>query len=250
MIKKYIIFDLDETLGFFTELSVIWSCLQKIYNVNGQKSFDELCQLFEKEYFRPGIFETLNYLKQIENSVNVVLYTNNTGSLMWLRHIISFLERRSNAKGLFNKIVPGFRPNLTGPYDRRTFNKTYDEILRCAEIPSDAKIIFFDDVAHPGMIHKNVTYIKVRPFSHPMRSSYIVEKLQKSYFGFIDYGTTIYIQNSIRRFHHEYAHYMKHCGNTRVVKNDIFVRLRRFMKDTKKTMKKKQPSNNKTKKNY
>lgn len=237
---KYVVFDLDETLGFFTELSVIWGCLQTTYKVSGQKAFDNLCHLFEKEYFRPGIFSVMNYLYSKRDEVRVVLYTNNTGSIQWLNHIITFLEKRSKAPGLFYKIVPGFRSGLTGPYDRKTFEKTYIEIVRCASIPKNAKIIFFDDISHPKMLHKNVTYIHVKPYSHPMRSTSIIDKLQKSYFSFINYSSAIYLKKCIHRFHIQYAEYMRHQGNTRISKMDIFVPVRRFIIGPKKTAKKRE----------
>ena len=235
---KYVVFDLDETIGYFTELSIIWGCLQTIYKVSGQKAFDELCYLFEKEYFRPGIFSTMNYLYSKSDTTRVVLYTNNNGSIQWINHIISFLERRSKAPGLFHRIVPGFRPRLSGPHDRRTFEKTYAEIMRCANIPKNTKIIFFDDVSHPKMLHKNVTYIHVKPYSHSMRSSTIIDKLQKSYFNFINYSSALYIRNCIRKYHHQYFEHMKHHGNTRITKTDIYIPLRRFLIGPKKTAKK------------
>ena len=62
MPDKYIVFDLDETLGYFTEIGIIWNCLKTSYNISGQRYFDKLCETFEKEYFRPGIFKALNYI--------------------------------------------------------------------------------------------------------------------------------------------------------------------------------------------
>lgn len=251
MTPKYIVFDLDETLGYFTEMSIIWGCLQSIYKVKGQKSFDELCIVFEKHYFRPGIFSVLKYLKSKGDAVRVVLYTNNTGSMEWLKHIISYLERRSEAEGLFDKIIPGYNPKLKGPKHRVSFEKTYSEITRCADIPKNAKIVFFDDVHHPGMIHKNIKYIRVRPFCNPISSSAIISMLQKSYFGFMNFSSNIYLKDCIHTFHLQYAH---HLVTTHVSTNDIMIPLKRFLREPKKTAKKRHSNssrrkNSKTRKN-
>jgi len=256
MNQKYVIFDLDETLGFFTELGIIWNCLTSHQAVTGQKCFDELCLLFEKEIFRPGIFSALNLLKINRKHVKVILYTNNNGGIEWLNHIISFMERRINARGLFSKIIPGYDPNLKEKDSRKTFDKTYSEIIRCADIPRDAKIIFFDDLIHPEMKHKNVTYIRVKPFCVPLKPSYVINKLQRSFFGFINYSNMIYLRNCIDKYHTYYAGHLLERTNNKVSNTDIFIPLIKFLNEKDKippipckTKKNKKSSKNKTKKN-
>ena len=234
---KYVIFDLDETLGYFTELGIIWNCLQTIHNVKGDKPFFELCSLFEKEYFRPGIFKALHYLKNQGSAVKVILYTNNTGEISWLRLILKYMEKRANANGLFHTIVPGYKPNMTGITARTSFDKTYDEIRRCARIPADAKIIFFDDLKHNGMVHHNVTYRHVKPFFQPLRPTYIVSRLQKGYFGFLDYGTNSYLYKCIRNFHTYYLTNGHHMKSTRVTDTDVINPLKKFLRPNKSTAK-------------
>ena len=233
---KYVVFDLDETLGFFTELGVIWNCLETVSNASGQKSFNELCRVFEKDYFRPGIFNSMRFLKEQGNDLKVVLYTNNTGSLTWLKLILQYIEDRIGANGIFHKIVPGYRPDMKGKYARTSFNKTYSEIIRCADIPSDAKIIFFDDLNHEQMIHPNVTYVKVTPFFKPLHPTYIIEKLQNSYFRLIDYNSCSYIYSCIHNFHNNYVSHHKRssCGSN----DDIIEPLRIFLNNRKMTKKK------------
>jgi hypothetical protein len=251
--SKYVIFDLDETLGYFTELGVIWGCLQKLHRVSGQAAFNSLCSLFENDYFRPGIFSVLKYLKSKESTVKVVLYTNNTGSLQWLKHIISFLEERSEAEGLFSKIIPGYRKGLDGPRDRRTYEKTYREIIRCANIPKTAKIIFFDDVYHEKMVNQNVKYVQVKPYLKMNHSKTIIDKLQKSCFSFINYSTSMYLYECIHQFHYDYANHAYHANISKknIDKNEISKALIEFLKTTNKTTKKRDStSKRKTKKKY
>jgi hypothetical protein len=220
MVKKYVVFDLDETLGYFTELGIIWSCLETVYNASGQESFNELCRVFEKEYFRPGIFKAMRFLKEQGNDVRVVLYTNNTGSVKWLKLLLSYIEERSGAGEIFHKIVPGYRPGMKGSHARTSFNKTYSEIIRC-----------------------NVTYINVRPFFHPLRATYIIEKLQTSYFRFMDYSSNSYLYKCIRNFHNNYISNGHHKRSTRISKDDIIEPLRIFLNKRKRTIKRVKKSN-------
>ena len=230
---KYIVFDLDETLGYFTELGIIWNCLQSVYSINGQNNFNELCDLFKDEYFRPGIFKVFSYLKSKGSNVEVILYTNNTGNLLWLKMILRYMEEKALAPNLFTTIVPGFKPYAKkGPYSRTSFDKTYHEIIRCAKIPNDAKIIFFDDLAHPGMIHPNVTYHKVKQYHHPLRPTYIINKLQTSYFSFINYSTSSYLYKCIRNFHHH--HIGPALKSSRTRNDDIIIPIKKFLKTQKK----------------
>lgn len=245
MNNKFVVFDLDETLGYFTEISIIWSCLKTSYNISGQPYFDKLCDLFQKEYFRPSIFKVLNYLHK--KNAHVVLYTNNTGELPWLKMIISYLEKRSKAPHLFKEVVPGYKPGMIGPCARTSFDKTYPEILRCAKLPKDAKLIFFDDQPHPGMRHPNVKYVRVREYFHPMRPAHIINKLQKSYFRFLDYGTNSYIYKCIRNFHNQYAAKGYHYRTSRVTDNDILKPLQQFLSNSSKKTVKRSKKNNKSK---
>jgi hypothetical protein len=244
MENKYVVFDLDETLGYFTEIGIIWNCLKTSYNISGQIYFDKLCETFEKQYFRPGIFKALHYL--YKKKAKVVLYTNNTGELSWLKMIISYLEKRSNARGLFIEIVPGYKPGMKGPCARKSFDKTYPEVLRCAKLPPDSKLMFFDDQPHPGMKHPNVKYVRVKAYLHPIRPAHIIEILQKSYFQFLDYGTHSYIYKCIKNFHNHYIAQGYHYRSSRVSDNDIIMYLRKFYGTTRRNRKN---SGNKTRKN-
>lgn len=245
----YVIFDLDETLGYFTELSIIWGCLQSVYKAKGQYTFNKLCEVFENDYFRPGIFKVFRFLKKQGDAVRVILYTNNTGSMEWLRLILNFIEMKAGVNNLFYKIVPGYKPGQrTGPCRRSSFDKTYPEIVRCASIPADAKIIFFDDLWHSQMNAKEVTYVRVKAYYRPMRPSHIIHKLQNSYFSFLDYGTNSYLYKCIRNFHRQYGGHDLH-KSARVSEKDILTPLRDFLGVQKKTVRHRKNGFNKTKKN-
>ena len=65
---KIVVFDLDETLGYFTELGLFWDSLieyikaEKINYKLAQDDFNETLDLFD-EFVRPNIVSVLNYLK-------------------------------------------------------------------------------------------------------------------------------------------------------------------------------------------
>lgn len=233
---KYVVFDLDETLGFFTELSIIWDYLKKTEKIHGQDAFDKLCELFVDDYFRPGIFETLTYLMDMKNKgfvKEVVLYTNNTGSIDWLKHIILFLEKKSYSNGLFDKLVPGFNPYVKCKKCRTREEKTYEEIIRCASIPSSANIIFFDDIYHHMMNNPNVKYIRVPPYFHMVHSKTIIEKIQNPIYGFgvMNPNNIKLLYNSIHDFHVHYLHYAKYQNKNTVTPSDIYNPLYLFLND-------------------
>ena len=59
---KYVVFDLDETLGYFTELGIFWDSLKSVLKKNlTQNEFNKICDLY-KEFFRPGIFSIITFL--------------------------------------------------------------------------------------------------------------------------------------------------------------------------------------------
>ena len=221
---KYIVFDLDETLGYFTELSIIWNCLKTIMNLHTEKQFHQLCKVFESDFFRPGIFRTMAYLRDNKNRAKVILYTNNNGSIGWLKMILSYIEKKVGAPGLFDTIVPGYNPHGPANQMRSSYNKTYDEIRRCANIPADAKIIFFDDQEHPAMLHKNITYIRVKPFVHSLTTNYVLNKLGNN----ISPDSRQLIHKCITNFQNQYRQRIRE-GTTRIKSNDIIQNLLFFL---------------------
>ena len=70
---KIVVFDLDETLGNFTQLGIFWDCLKEFLHVNGnsekltQHDFNQTLDLFP-EFLRPNILPILQYLKHKKNT--------------------------------------------------------------------------------------------------------------------------------------------------------------------------------------
>ena len=67
--SKIVVFDLDETLGYFVEFGMFWDALknfinqQKLSETIDQNLFNKVLELYP-EFLRPNIINILNYLKQ------------------------------------------------------------------------------------------------------------------------------------------------------------------------------------------
>ncbi len=115
MIKKpykIVVFDLDETLGYFTEFGIFCDCLNYYFKNNeySEKNFNELLNLFP-EFLRPKILSILQYLKikKKENKCyKVMIYTNNQGDKSWAINIKNYFDKELNYK-LFDQIIAAFK---------------------------------------------------------------------------------------------------------------------------------------------
>ena len=82
---KVVVFDLDETLGYFLELGVFWEVLLLYTKTTGlltQEVFNQVLDLYP-EFLRPNILAVLKYLKRLKTTGkcrSVMIYTNNKGS--------------------------------------------------------------------------------------------------------------------------------------------------------------------------
>ena len=90
--KKYVVFDLDETIGHFYKISTLYNT---IWEYSGKQiNLHRLLELYP-EVFRPGMFKLFEYLKQekIRNKqIKVVIFTNNMGPKSWTNAIKVLLK--------------------------------------------------------------------------------------------------------------------------------------------------------------
>ena len=83
--KNYIVvFDMDETLGHFEELSIFWSAIKSYSISKNHKTLkiEELYRLIDlfPKFLRPNILKILEYLKNKKQKGicdKVMIYTNN-----------------------------------------------------------------------------------------------------------------------------------------------------------------------------
>jgi hypothetical protein len=187
---KIVVFDLDETLGYFTQFSIFWFCLENymVYKNNRnltQSDFNDILDLYP-EYLRPNIINILNYLKKKKHSKcchKMMIYTNNTGSKEWSDKIVSYIEKKINYK-IIDQIIAAFKVNgKIIEICRTTHSKTYNDLIKCTRIPLNAEICFIDDTFYPEMANDNIYYINVKPYYHDLQFEEIIDRFEKSQIG-------------------------------------------------------------------
>jgi hypothetical protein len=187
---KIVVFDLDETLGYFVEFGIFWDSLslylsKYLSKELTQPDFEEILDLYP-EFLRPDIINILNYLKNKKLSKccqKLMIYTNNQGSRKWCNHIITYFESKINNK-LFDQMIYAFKINGKQiEIYRTTNNKTYSDFIRCTKLPSNAEICYLDDTYYPDMINDNVYYINIKPYVYDLEFNEIYKRFLKSNIG-------------------------------------------------------------------
>lgn len=189
--KKVITFDLDETLGSFGELYILWKAICEYYKTMNQihdmdNMFHKLLDLYP-EFLRHGILNILGYLynKKISGECSkVFLYTNNqcygTDNSKWLSFLIGYFHTKICSQNilLFDKIICAFKINnqLMEPM-RTTYNKTYNDFIRCSLLPKSAEICFIDNTYYQKMLNDRVYYIQPRSYYHMLSKEDIMERI-------------------------------------------------------------------------
>lgn len=184
---KTVVFDLDETLGYFTEFGIFCDCLNVFFKNNKYSdiNFNELLDLFP-EFLRPKILYTLQYLK-IKKKQNkcykVMIYTNNQGDKKWAVHIKKYFDNMLNYN-LFDQIIAAFKvKGKQIEVNRTSHDKTKNDFFRCTKLPDDIEICFIDDVYHYGMIDDNVYYINVKPYYYKLNINDMISRFLNSNLG-------------------------------------------------------------------
>jgi len=187
---KIVVFDLDESLGYFTQFGIFWDSLKEYLKKRNkseltQNNFDTILDLYP-EFLRPNIINILTYLKNKKKSScchKMMIYTNNTGPREWARNIVSYFEKKINYK-LIDQIIAAFKIN--GKHVeicRTTHNKTHKDLIKCTKIPIDAEICFMDDNFYPDMTHDNIYYINIKPYYHDLKFNEILSRFKNSQIG-------------------------------------------------------------------
>ena len=181
---KIVVFDFDETLGYFVELSVFFDCVNRYLKTElkmpglNQEQFNDLLDLYP-EFLRPNIIAILNYLKHKKESKccnKLMVYTNNQGPKKWANMIISYFELKLKTK-LFDQIISAFKINGKQiEICRTSHEKSHKDFIRCTRLPKTAEICFLDDNYYPQMSHKNVYYINIKPYIHDLPFQELIDR--------------------------------------------------------------------------
>jgi hypothetical protein len=181
--NKLVVFDLDETLGYFSQLYVIWCSLIKLSKT--KLSVSDFYKLSDNYifYYQPVIFETLRQLK--ESKIRTIIFTNNQALYWWPRLIALYLNYKTNSDdSLFKTVIGSYKIGNRLNDKRRTSNmKKYEDLKKIMNLDDNTKILFLDDQEHPEMRHPNVEYFKVPDYVKILPPTNIVNIFLHSSFG-------------------------------------------------------------------
>lgn len=169
---KIVVFDLDETLGCFTEIGMFWDVLNHLFkNVPPPvNTFYDILDLFPN-FLRPLILVILQYVIDQRNQQHchqLMIYTNNQGPRTWVKLISDYFNYKLGVK-VFDQIIAAFKVNgEIVEVKRTTQNKCVDDLFNCTQLSTDTEIFFLDDQYHPLMDQQNVFYITVQPYHFSM----------------------------------------------------------------------------------
>ena len=186
--SKIVVFDLDETLGYYVEFGMFWDALKNFIKIQNilinvdQLLFNKVLDLYP-EFLRPNIINILNFLKQkkrIKHCHKLMIYTNNQGPKKWANLIISYFETKLKHK-LFDQVISAFKINGKQiEICRTSHEKSHKDFIRCTKLPNTAEICFLDDNYYPQMSHKNVYYINIKPYIHDLPFQELLNRFTKS----------------------------------------------------------------------
>lgn len=179
--KKVIVFDLDETIGHFSQLQTIYKCLTQLFNRElFQEEFNSLLDLFP-EFFRPGILTILDFLsakKQKNDLFKLYIYTNNQCDPPWVSMIVNYIQKTLGSANLFDKIICAFKiKNQIVELKRTTNAKTYSDFIQCTMLPEDiVETCFIDNTYHDKMCGDRMYYILPKAYYHSLSKEIMVKR--------------------------------------------------------------------------
>jgi hypothetical protein len=188
--SKIVIFDMDETIGYFVEFGIFWDSLNNYMNSGllenkkrlAQEEFNKILDLYP-EFIRPNIltiFQYLKYKKISKQCQSVLIYTNNQGPKEWVQYIKNYFENKLKYK-LFNHVISAFKINgKRVELCRSSHDKTMKDLIKCTKVSQNTEFCYLDDTYYPGMNYDNVYYIKVKPYIHDLQFDLMIHRFLQS----------------------------------------------------------------------
>lgn len=182
--SKVVVFDLDETLGSFGDLFLLWTGIKHIYPEFD--SFSELLDIYP-EFLRTGIIAILQFLYKKKKSgecEKIFIYTNNQCPPIWISHLMHYFQEKmistlGQGMVLFDKVIGAFKiGNVPFEISRTTNKKTYSDLIHCTMLPKNTEFCFIDDMEYNKMKHDKIYYIKPRAYIHSLSVQEIVDRWQ------------------------------------------------------------------------
>lgn len=180
-VPNAIAFDLDETIGSFSDFYSIWARLEP--SMRTQSIFEEILDLYP-EFLRVGFFAILRYIftkQESGNCLPIYIYTNNQcEDVSWIYKLVDYLESRvfsGKTVKLFARPIFAFKINgKLVEKNRTTHEKTYTDFVRCSMLSTSNELCFIDDIYHKKMKHPRVYYIQPPPYIHSLSHKEVVAR--------------------------------------------------------------------------
>lgn len=204
---KIVVFDLDETLGYFVQFGMFWNAIENYFKTTlTQHDFNKLLDLYP-EFIRPNILSILKFLKVKKKNnkcSHLMIYTNNQGPKEWAIMIKNYFEFKMN-NVIFDRIIAAFKINgKQVEFCRTTHNKTHNDFIKCTKVPKNSHICFLDDVFHPAMENDNVYYINIKPYVYDLPFNEMCKRYIEN--GYVTPNKANDFTQSIMNYVKKYAH--------------------------------------------
>ena len=183
---KVLVFDLDETLGSFSELQWIWNAMIHLHprtKANEKSILKTLIDIYP-EFLRPGILHILEYIahkKKKGECIAIFLYTNNQQPAPWTEYIVDYfnqyIEEKTNLRPFFDQIIQAFKIGQEKvEWMRTSHDKSYDDFIKCTILPKQTEICFVDNTYFQSMVHPKVYYIQPKSYQHSLSPQDIIHR--------------------------------------------------------------------------
>jgi len=193
---KVLVFDLDETLGSFSELQWIWNAMikhheslkhsltQKLHQQPNQQILLKTLLDIYPEFLRPGILPILEYVEQKKKQgecMAIFLYTNNQHPPPWTELIVNYfnqyIEEKTKTRPFFDQIIRAFKIGKEKiEWMRTSHDKSYDDFIKCTLLPTHTEICFIDNTYFQSMIHPKVYYIQPKSYQHSLTQQDMIQR--------------------------------------------------------------------------
>lgn len=209
-VQKVVALDLDETIGSFSHLHILWNGILKAQKNNSLSTMQHFFKVFDlfPEFLRDYILKILMYLynkRKTLKQTKLFLYTNNQCNYNWTQFIIKYLEYKMKIKEpLFNHTVGAFKIRNCIVEPKRTSNKKlYSDFVNCTLLPKSTEICFIDNSYHQDMVQDKIYYIQPRSYYHNITLSRIIDRFYNSPIG-KQYKTNSILKDNYKSYLHDW----------------------------------------------
>tara|TARA_B100001057_G_scaffold499089_1_gene608465 strand:- start:13384 stop:14253 length:870 start_codon:yes stop_codon:yes gene_type:complete len=182
--EKVLVFDLDETLGSFSDLDILWKTLQEIIETQNAIHIFDLLEIYP-EFLRTNIIKILTFIykkKKTNHFHKLYLYTNNQSPSQIVNYIVEYLTKKiTKVDILFDQIIYAFKiNNHVVQVGRTSHEKTHNDLINCTLLPEKTSICFIDNSNFNEMKKDKIYYIQPKPYFHRLSTYNILDRLFSS----------------------------------------------------------------------